>query len=171
MRHSSRGLLAAVFILLALAVTVPVAIAHEGHGHATTGTMPVPTDGVTRSTFASLWQVGGSGVSGLVGARQRGASLVVTLVATGLEPGSKHAAHVHGPLATCARPTKRHAAELGDLVADARGVIRATRRVTVSELVVGMPGYFLMLHANPGKKLPNGKMAANPPIGCATLPA
>lgn len=171
MRQLDCGRVAAVIAVLALAAAAPVAVAHEGEGHDTTGTMPAPTDGVTRSTFAALWQVEGSGVSGMAGVRQRGTSLVVGLVVTGLEPGSRHAAHVHGPLATCAKRTKRHAAELGDLVADAKGVIRVTRRVAVDEMVVGMPGYFVMVHANPGKKLANGTMAKNPPIACATLPA
>lgn len=171
MRYLVRGRVVVAVAILALAVAVPVALSHEGHGHDTTGTMPAPTDGVTRSTFTSLWQVGGSGVSGMAGFRQRGGALVVTLVVSGLEPRSRHAAHVHGPLATCRKTTKRHAAELGDLVASAQGVIRVTRRVKVDEMVVGMPGYFLMVHANPGKKLPSGAMAVNPPIACGTLPA
>ena len=166
-----RGRVAALLALCALAISVPVALAHEGEGHDTTGTMPPPTDGVTRSTFTSMWQVAGSGVSGLTGVRQRGATVVVTVNVSGLKPGSKHAAHIHGPLASCQKRTKRHAAELGDFVADANGVIHATRRVKVEEMIVGMPGYFVMVHANPGKKLPNGKMAMNPPISCGTLPA
>ncbi len=171
MHIGKRGRVAALLAICALVVAVPAALAHEGHDHDMTGTMPVPTDGATRSTFTSMWQVSGSGVSGLAGARQRGATLVVTVNVSGLAPGSKHAAHIHGPLASCQKRTKRHAAELGDLVADASGVIHATRRVTVEEMVVGMPGYFVMVHANPGRKLPNGKMAMNPPISCGTLPA
>jgi hypothetical protein len=171
MRHLVRGRTVAALAVLALTIAVPVALAHEGHGHEMTGTMPAPADGVSRSTFTSVWQVGGSGVSGMAGVRQKGRTLVVTLVVSGLEPRSRHAAHVHGPLASCRKTTKRHAAELGDLVANAQGVIHVTRRVKVEEMVVGMPGYFLMVHANPGKKLPSGAMAVNPPIACGTLPA
>jgi hypothetical protein len=124
-----------------------------------------------RSTFTSIWQVSGSGASGMAGVRQRGTTLAVTLMVSGLEPGSRHAAHVHGPLGTCTKRTKRHAAELGDHAADAKGVLRATVRVKVDEMVVGMPGYFVMVHANPGMKMANGKMKVNPPVACGNLPA
>lgn len=171
MRHHRGSHLAAALAILALAVTVPVALAHDGHGHGTTGTLPAPTDGVTRSTHTSLWQVDRSGASGMAGVRQKGKAVTVTLMVTGLEPRSKHAAHIHGPLGTCTKRTKRHAAELGDFVADAQGVVHATVRVRVAEMVVGMPGYFVMVHANPGTRMPDGTMAMNPPIACGNLPA
>lgn len=171
MRNHRRSRVAAALAILTLAVSVPVALAHDGEDHDATGTMPAPTDGVTRSTFTSIWQVSGSGASGMAGVRQRGGTLVVTLMVSGLEPGSRHAAHVHGPLGTCSKRTKRHAAELGDHAADGKGVLRATVRVKVDEMVVGMPGYFVMVHANPGMKMANGKMKVNPPIACGNLPA
>ncbi len=78
----------------------------------------------------------------------------MTVNVSGLKPGSKHAAHVHGPLASCAKRTKRHAAELGDFVADDERRDPRDAAGAVEEMVVGMPGYFVMVHANPGKKMP-----------------
>lgn len=71
----------------------------------------------------------------------------------GLEPGSEHAAHIHGPDAACAaqRRTKRHAVELPDLVADEQGV--AYRRIdlpTEGGEVVNRPGYYVMVHRDAG---------------------
>jgi hypothetical protein len=164
-RLRSRRRLAAVALSVALggAAFAAQALAHEhpgGGGHGS------PPSGTLQSSWAVVNQVDGSGARGLVGVRQRGTRLTVSIVVHGLEPGSVHAAHVHGPDASCSKRTTRHAAELPDLVADEHGVASRTVALTVAEQVAGRAGYYVMVHANPTSE----HAAENPPLACGTLP-
>lgn len=92
----------------------------------------------------------------------------------GLEPGTTHAAHIHGPDAACApqRRTRRHAVNLPDLVADEHGV--AYRRIdlpTEPGEVVTRPGYYLMVHrgAEGHSAGHGGDDRDNPGIACGAV--
>lgn len=79
---------------------------------------------------------------------QDGDKLTGTITVSGLEPGSDHAEHLHGPDGTC-EPKKmvsNMAVVLPDLKADAKGVATTSFEFTVHQQVVE-PGYFIMVHA------------------------
>jgi len=89
---------------------------------------------------------GGSGVRGLAVFRQRGVFLRGQVAVWGLQPGSRHAAHLHGPAASCDRPLPAAVATHADLVADRAGVAYATFSLRARALVV-TPGFVYDVHA------------------------
>lgn len=105
---------------------------------------------VTRSVAAvQLRPDGGSAARGAAYFTQRGARLSGWVVVWGLEPGSSHAVHFHGPAGTCAsKPAKPPLAAHRDLVADARGV--AFQRFAVSSSAqVLRRGFYYNVHSHP----------------------
>ena len=79
---------------------------------------------------------------------QDGDKLTGTITVSGLEPGSDHAEHLHGPDGTC-EPKKmvsNMAVVLPDLKANSKGVATTSFEFTVHQQVVE-PGYFIMVHA------------------------
>jgi hypothetical protein len=78
---------------------------------------------------------------------QKGDKLAGTITVSGLEPGSDHAEHLHGPDGTC-EPKKmvsNMAVVLPDLKANSKGVATTSFEFTVHQQVVE-PGYFIMVH-------------------------
>lgn len=107
MRSTARiAVLAAAALLLALAAT--------GAGSAA----PAATGTVAA---IQLKPVGGSGVQGVAFLQQKGKKVTGWVVVWGLEPGSTHAMHIHGPNGSCTKGTGV-AVGFPDLVADAQGV-------------------------------------------------
>lgn len=89
-----------------------------------------------------------SSAEGQAELQQKGDKLTGTITVSGLEPGSDHAEHLHGPDGTC-EPKKmvsNMAVVLPDLKADAKGVASTSFEFTVHQQVVE-PGYFIMVHA------------------------
>jgi hypothetical protein len=94
--------------------------------------------------------------TGVVRVIQRGARLRGFVVVWGLEPGSRHANHIHGnaPGAAAARcnpagrRTMRHLDDRPDLIADERGVAFGVINERVTERAVRR-GVYLMVHQNP----------------------
>jgi hypothetical protein len=89
-----------------------------------------------------------SNAEGHASLEQKGDKLTGTITVSGLEPGSDHAEHLHGPDGTC-EPKKmvsNMAVVLPDLKADAKGVATTSFEFTVHQQVVE-PGYFIMVHA------------------------
>ncbi len=128
------------------------------------------------------WPAGGlgpgaaGGPMGIVRLTQRGRLLSGFVVMWGLEPGSSHAAHLHGladgSSARClpeSARTTRHVANLPDLTADASGVAFGIIRMGVNEAAVRR-GVYAMVHTHPS---PPAHMAGmvhdNPPIACGNF--
>lgn len=118
-------------------------------------------DGVTRAGF----RISGDepGLRGAAFLEQDGDRLNGFIVVWGLEPGSVHAVHFHGPDSGCgakADPVAVHP----DLRADARGVAYATVDVTVErDLLDG--GFYYNVHEGPSRQ------AENPEIACGDIAA
>jgi hypothetical protein len=106
---------------------------------------------------------GGTSVRGAAFFRQRGTRLSGSVVVWGLEPGSAHAVHVHGPRGSCAsRPAKPAVAGHADLVADERGV--AYRRfVAPADRLVLRRGFYYNVHAGPSSA------GSTPSITCGEI--
>jgi hypothetical protein len=105
----------------------------------------------------------GSAVRGAAYFTQRGARLSGWVVVWGLEPGSSHAVHFHGPNGTCAsKPAKPAKAAHDDLVADSRGV--AFKRFSVpSPNQVLRRGFYYNVHEHPTAH------GASPSIACGPI--
>jgi hypothetical protein len=118
-------------------------------------------DGVTRTGF----RISGDepGLRGAAFLEQDGDRLNGFVVVWGLEPGSAHAVHFHGPDSACgakADPVAVHP----DLRADARGVAYAKVDVTVErDLLDG--GFYYNVHEGPSRQ------AENPEIACGDIAA
>jgi hypothetical protein len=106
---------------------------------------------------------GGSAARGAAYFAQRGARLSGWVVVWGLEPGSTHAVHFHGPNGTCAsKPAKPAMASHEDLRADSRGV--AFRRFAVtSPNQVLRRGFYYNVHEHPTAH------GSSPSIACGAL--
>jgi hypothetical protein len=98
----------------------------------------------------------GSGVRGVAHFRQTGSNLSGWVVVWGLEPGSAHAVHIHGPNARCGRKAPPVAAHR-DLVADQKGV--AFVRFATTARPVLERGYYYNVHAGPSTDDPNPEIA------------
>jgi hypothetical protein len=88
-----------------------------------------------------------SNAEGHASLEQKGDKLNGTITVSGLEPGSDHAEHLHGPDGTC-EPKKmvsNMAVVLPDLKANSKGVATTSFEFTVHQQVVE-PGYFIMVH-------------------------
>jgi CHRD domain len=88
-----------------------------------------------------------SSAEGHASLEQDGDKLTGTITVSGLEPGSDHAEHLHGPDGTC-EPKKmvsNMAVVLPDLKANSKGVATTSFEFTVHQQVVE-PGYFIMVH-------------------------
>ncbi len=86
--------------------------------------------------------------SGHAELEQKGDKLTGTVTVSGLEPGSDHAEHLHGPDGSC-EPKKmvtNMAVVLPDLKANSKGEATAHFEFTVHQQVVEK-GYFIMVHA------------------------
>ena len=130
MRQRTR---AAVFAAVSALTLVPLAPAHD------TGRTPVPTITV------ELHERGSSAVRGLAVVSRRGARITGRVVAWGLEPRGRYAAHFHGPAGSCA-DTPAAAVTTQTLVADRSGVAYARVRIT-SRSVLLTNGFYYDLHA------------------------
>ena len=106
------------------------------------GSEPEVTEGPTGMLMEA------SNAKGDATLEQDGDKLTGTITVSGLEPGSDHAEHLHGPDGTC-EPKKmvsNMAVVLPDLKANAKGVATTSFEFTVHQQVVE-PGYFIMVHA------------------------
>jgi hypothetical protein len=93
--------------------------------------------------------------------RHRGDRLTGWVVVWGLEPGSRHAVHFHGPDSSCgtkADPVAVHP----DLEADGEGAAAARLDIDAPADLLG-PGYYYNVHAEPSS------VADNPEIACGDL--
>jgi hypothetical protein len=119
---------------------------------------------VTRIVAAvELRPDGGSGARGAAYFTQRGRQLSGWVVVWGLEPGSAHAVHFHGPNGTCSsNPAKPPRAAHADLIADARGV--AFRRFSVqTPNQVLRRGFYYNVHARPAAS------GSSPSVTCGEI--
>jgi hypothetical protein len=119
---------------------------------------------VTRTVAAvELRPDGGGAARGAAYFTQGGARLAGWVVVWGLEPGSSHAVHFHGPNGTCAsKPAKPAKAAHEDLVADSRGV--AFRRFSVaSPIQVLRRGFYYNVHQHPSAH------GSSPSIACGAI--
>jgi hypothetical protein len=119
---------------------------------------------VTRTVAAlELRPDGGSTVRGAAYFAQRGARLSGWVVVWGLEPGTSHAVHFHGPNGSCAsRPAKPAVAGHADLVADGRGVA-FTRFATTSTVPALRRGFYYNVHQHPTAH------GSSPSIACGEI--
>ena len=93
--------------------------------------------------------------------RHRAGELSGWIVVWGLEPGTKHAVHFHGPDSACgtkADPVAIHP----DLEADEDGTATARLDIDVPANLLGS-GYYYNVHAGPSS------LADNPEIACGDL--
>jgi hypothetical protein len=106
---------------------------------------------------------GGSAARGAAYFTQRGARLSGWVVVWGLEPGSAHAVHFHGPRGSCAsKPAKPAVAAHADLVADGKGVA-FTRFATTSTVQALRRGFYYNVHSHPSSH------GASPSIACGAI--
>lgn len=101
------------------------------------------------------------GVEGVAFFDQRGERLTGYVALWGLEPGSQHAVHFHGPDSGCgtkADPVAVHP----DLEADENGVAYTTLDLAVEHRLVG-GGFYYNVHEGPSSR------ADNPEIACADI--
>jgi hypothetical protein len=119
---------------------------------------------VTRAVAAvELRPDGRSAVRGAAYFTQRGARLSGWVVVWGLEPGSGHAVHFHGPNGTCAsKPAKPAKAAHDDLVANSRGVA-FTRFSVPSPSQVLLRGFYYNVHQHPSAR------GSSPSIACGAI--
>lgn len=102
------------------------------------------------------------GVAGVAFFDQRDERLTGYVALWGLEPGSRHAVHFHGPDSACgtkADPVAVHP----DLEADANGVAYTTLDLEVEHRLVD-GGFYYNVHEGPSSQ------AENPEIACADIP-
>jgi hypothetical protein len=93
--------------------------------------------------------------------RERSGRLSGSVVVWGLEPGSRHAVHFHGPDSSCgmkADPVAIHP----DLEADAEGVASAQVDIAAPNDILG-PGFYYNVHAE------SSAVSDNPEIACGDL--
>lgn len=100
---------------------------------------------------ASGMEMAPTSAHGVADLTQSGDRLTGTVRVWGLEPGSRHAEHLHGPDGACApssKMTPNMAVVLPDLEANAKGTAVAKIDLTVHQEVLGS-GYFIMVHEKP----------------------
>ena len=120
--------------------TVIVAIVAVAAGSATAKKAPV-----AHVAAIELSPVSSDGPQGVAYLKQVGKRLTGWIVVWGLEPGSGHAWHVHGPKGSCTGTQAAPVASDDDLQADADGV--AFLRVsTVSDVKVIRKGFYVNVH-------------------------
>lgn len=106
---------------------------------------------------------GASKVQGVAFFEQRGERLTGSVVVWGLEPGSEHAVHFHGPSSRCGTKADPVAAH-NDLKANGEGVAHATVEVATGyDLLSG--GFYYNLHKGPTS------LEKNPEIACGDIGA
>lgn len=122
---------------------------------AATGLASAGCDGETTgsATGVRFEALSGEELTGAADLAQSGARVSGTISIVGLEPGSAHAAHVHGVAGEdhgCAEEerTSEHLVELPDVVADDDGVVEVEIDVTAPEGSI-REGTYLMIHAQP----------------------
>jgi hypothetical protein len=127
--------------LLALVVLATSTLALAA-GASTAGTAP----GVRVGT-AELRPVAAGGPEGVAYARQAGRRVTGWLVVWGLEPGSTHAWHFHGPRGACTPAARNRGVVAGgpDLTADENGVAFLRFRITSDTTVVAR-GFYVNVH-------------------------
>lgn len=108
--------------------------------------------------------IGGNGESSTQGVaylQQQSKRLTGSIVVWGLEPGSEHAVHFHGPDSRCGTKADPVAAH-DDLKADGNGVAYATVEVdTDVDLLSG--GFYYNVHEGPTH------LSDNPEIACGDI--
>ncbi len=105
-----------------------------------------------------LSPLAGSQARGLAYFELKGQTLRYWVVVFGLEPGSKHAAHIHGPGGACTPASKNKGVAVGvpDLEADANGVAYLTGSVSLRAATIKnvlRPGFYFNVHAYPTAEL------------------
>lgn len=138
-------------------------------------------------TGAELKPIESDGPRGSIDLVQEGDQITGTIRLGGLEPGTAHAAHLHGEPGgefSCAgEKTSAHLINFPDLVADYRGVAELSVDITAPPGTL-RAGTYVMAHENPrtvGQVAteavviePGAGMMVemeNPPIACADVPA
>jgi len=101
-----------------------------------------------------LSPLGGSQARGLAYFELKGQTLRYWVVVFGLEPGSEHAAHIHGPAGACTPAAKNKGVAVGvpDLKADANGVAYLAGSVSLKAAKIKnvlRPGFYFNVHAYP----------------------
>jgi hypothetical protein len=121
-------------------------------------------DGATEAQTVAELEIEPSTTGGPQGVgllRQRGGKVSGSVVVWGLEPGSLHAVHFHGPDSSCgtkADPVAIHP----DLDADADGVAIAQVDIAAPNDIL-QPGYYYNVHAE------SSAVSDNPEIACGDL--
>lgn len=136
---------------------------------------------------AELKPIDSGGPRGSIDLAQEGDQITGTIRLAGLEPGSAHAAHLHGEpggeFSCSGERTSAHLINFPDLVADDEGVAELSVEITAPAETL-RAGTYVMAHENPrtmgevateavvvepGKAM---MMAMeNPPIACGDVPA
>ena len=119
-------------------------------------------DGQPQATDVQI-EGNGSDAQGVAHFEQDGSQMTGFVVVWGLEPGSVHAVHFHGPDSSCgtkADPVAVHS----DLQADGNGVAY-TRIDLTSEQDLLDGGYYYNVHTGPSR------LADNPELACGDIGA
>ena len=145
--------------LFAALAAVLVAALVPGGGAATSAAPRSVSVGVP------LNAIGGSGARGLAYFQLRGQTLRYTVVVFGLEPDSRHAAHIHGPKGACTPASKNRGVVVPfpDLRADENGVAYASGSVSLrqaKEKQVLRPGFYYNVHEYSTAELASQGLAA-----------
>jgi hypothetical protein len=143
---------AAVFAALGILVGAFASIAF--------GVLRGDADETTIAEF-EIEPVTAGGPRGAALVRHRGGRLTGWVIVSGLDPGTRHAVHFHGPNSSCgnkADPVAIHP----DLEADSGGVAIARVDIAVPTDIL-RPGYYYNVHAE------DSTAADNPEIACGDV--
>jgi hypothetical protein len=121
-------------------VAVLAAVAAVTAGSVSAGGRPA-----THVAGVELIPAASGGPQGVAYLKQTGRRLTGWIVVWGLEPGSGHAWHVHGPNGACRGTQRDPVASDDDLVADANGVAYV-RIATTTTFQVIRRGFYVNVH-------------------------
>ena len=118
-----------------------------------------------------LSPLAGSQARGLAYFELKGQTLRYWVVVFGLDPGSEHAAHIHGPRGACTPAAKNTGVAVGvpDLKADANGVAWLTGSVSLKAAKIKnvlRPGFYFNVHAYPTAELQTKGLGA---VACGNI--
>lgn len=118
-----------------------------------------------------LSPLSGGQARGLAYFELRGQALRYWVVVFGLEPGSEHAAHIHGPQGACTPAARNTGVAVGvpDLKADANGVAYLTGSVSLRAAKIKnvlRPGFYFNVHAYPTAELQSKGLQA---VACGNI--
>jgi hypothetical protein len=145
---------------VALAAVLAVATGAAGGGAPSPARVGVP-----------LSPLAGSQARGLAYFELKGQTLRYWVVVFGLEPGSEHAAHIHGPRGACAPAARNVGVAVGvpDLKADANGVAYLAGSVSLRTAAIKnvlRRGFYFNVHAYPTAELQSKGLAA---LACGNI--